>query len=123
VLFPGAAQPRPATAAVLRAAGVEVRHVVTYATEPRPAFDQEVADAPTPRVIVVGSPRAAAALARALESAGRVLPADVAFVAPGATTAEDVARRFGGYGAHTTSMGGAALETAVRALLEEDERA
>jgi len=75
---------RPDALDLLEAAGWRVEQEVVYAARPRPEFAAEVAAVPAPDAIAVGSPEAAAALARALPSPGlRDRPA----VAVGETTA------------------------------------
>lgn len=72
---------------ILEGAGWRVEHQVVYAARPREAFDAEVAAAPAPAAVVVGSPQGATALARALDAADRGALRAVPTVAIGETTA------------------------------------
>jgi uroporphyrinogen-III synthase len=88
VLFLRGGDAREEATEVLRAHGRSVRSAVAYETRPRAAFVSEVRAAPPPRGgIVVGSPRAAEALADALDISGRAEERQVLVVAVGETTA------------------------------------
>ncbi len=84
VLFLRGREIRRAGVEVLVRAGVEVEEVVVYEARPRASFAAEVAAAPLPRAVVVGSPRAANALLRT----GREGLADLPAAAVGPATAE-----------------------------------
>lgn len=70
----------------LRAAGVTVLELVTYAIEPEPAFAAAVRAAPQPSSIAVGSPRGVDALVTTLVSVGRALPRRLPLLVSGTTT-------------------------------------
>ena len=78
---------RPETLEILRAAGWVVEEEVVYEARSRPTFPAEVAHAPEPTGIGVGSPRAAAGLAAALAETGREALRATPAVAIGPTTA------------------------------------
>jgi uroporphyrinogen-III synthase len=71
---------------LLRAAGRDVRSVVAYATRARGDFAAELAAAPDPVALIVGSPLAAAALDAALQASGRTVLRARPSVALGETT-------------------------------------
>jgi uroporphyrinogen-III synthase len=71
VLFLRGETVRPEGTEVLERAGWRVEDQVVYAARPRAAFGAEVAAAPAPAAVVVGSPRGAQALEAALRSARR----------------------------------------------------
>jgi uroporphyrinogen-III synthase len=72
---------------LLRASGRDVRSVVAYATRARPRFPSEVAAAPDPSALIVGSPLAAAALDAALLASARTALRAPPCVALGEATA------------------------------------
>ena len=90
VLFLRGSEAREEGPAHLRAAGVFVQECVAYEMAPHPDFERTVANVRGLSVIVVGSPRAVAALARLPDG----LPAEVRFVAPGETTGEAAGKQW-----------------------------
>jgi uroporphyrinogen-III synthase len=86
VLWLRGREARSEGAASLRAAGVTVFELVTYAIEPEPAFAPALRAAPEPSSIAVGSPRGVDALVTALGSVGRVLPRHLPLLVSGTTT-------------------------------------
>jgi len=87
VLHVRGAEARPEAREALEAAGVQVADVVAYAVVPLASFDARIAEGRFPRALVLGSPRAVAALYGALSRTGRTLPRDAVIIAPGETTA------------------------------------
>ncbi len=105
----------------LRAGGVAVESLPVYAMEPAPDFGMHVARSPEPAAVVLGSPRAADALAEALQAVDRTLPEDAVVVVLGAVTAERATERFGRYVARASSTDADGLAGAVRAALDRSQ--
>lgn len=84
VLFLRGREAREVGPARLRAAGLLVQEVVAYEMAPHPDFERTAASVRGLSVVVVGSPRAVAALARLPDG----LPPDVRLVAPGESTGD-----------------------------------